>query len=153
MDEVRSLEPEQYEEQREGMIRRLLVALMTPPGEEIRVPADQPPPSAGTGLPPLELPEEEPTDPAEREKLREQVRQRLRMLHEPYLMLENADIEMEPVERLIRQAREAFVGDELLDSAKAVNHASDLIWQLMQTHQAELKPLETTGPEAEPVEP
>ena len=118
---------------------------MRPPNEQISLAPGDPPRPAGIGLPPLELPTEEPTDPAEREKLREQVRQRMRLLHEPYLMLTNAGVEMEQLEHLIRQAREAFTADRLVDAGKSVNHASDLIWPLMQIHREDLEPLARGG--------
>ncbi len=145
LDEVRTLSPDEYEKQREEMIGRIVVSLMRPPDEQIALSPGEAPRPTGIGLPPLELPAEEPTNPAERDKLREQVRERMRLLHEPYLMLTNAGVEMEQVEHLIRQAREAFTADKLVDAGKSVNHASDLIWPLMQIHRADLEPLAREG--------
>jgi hypothetical protein len=139
LDEARTLAPAEYEAQREELLRRIVTSLMRPPDEEIVLAPGEPPRPAGIGLPPLELPAEEPTDPAERDTLREQVRERIRLLHEPYLMLTDAGVEMEQVEHLIRQSREAFTADKLIDAGKSVNHVSDLIWQLMQIHRADLQ--------------
>jgi len=139
LDEVRTLAPEEYEKQREDMIGRIVVSLTQPPDEQITLAPGQPPRPAGLGPPPLELPDEEPTGSAERDKLREQVRERLRLLHEPYLMLTNTGVEMEQVEHLIHQAREAFTADKLVDAGKSINHVSDLVWQLMQIHRADLQ--------------
>ncbi len=145
LDEVRTLSPEEYEEQREDAIERIVAALMTPPDERLTIEPGRPPRPGGPGLPPLKLPDEEPTNQAERDKLREQVRDRLRMLHEPYLMLTSAEVEMEQVEHLIRQAREAFTADTLVEAGKSLNEASERVWQLMRIHRAEI---EAAMPEA-----
>jgi hypothetical protein len=150
LDEARTLSPEDFEKQREDMIERIVVSLLRPPDEPITLKPDEPLRPAGAGLPPLELPEEEPTAEAERAELREQVRERLRMLHEPFLMLANAQIEMDQVEHLVREAREAFAADELLNAGKSANHASDLIWQLMQIHRADLQPAKEDENAGEP---
>lgn len=139
LDEARTLSPEEYEEEREEMIERFVAALMAPPDERLTLEPGRGLRPGSAGLPPLELPAEEPADQAERDRLRERVRERLRMLHEPYLMLMTAGAEMEQVERLIGQAREAFTADKLVDAGKSVNHAADLIWQLLQIHRADLQ--------------
>ncbi|MBM3498976.1 MAG: hypothetical protein FJX74_09935 [Armatimonadetes bacterium] len=144
LDEARGMPQDEYEKQRDtfvqGLLGRLMAAVMGQPDLMV------PPPEGGrpdvlTGLPPLEVPAAEPTEPEARTQLETQVRDRLRLLQEPYAALERVGADVAPVAAELVLAREAVNGGRLTEAANATNTANDMLWQLTETHRGELEGL------------
>jgi hypothetical protein len=135
-DEVRTLSPEEYGKRKDEFVRRLVGSLLGPTQTPLGPPGG---PVAQTSLPPIEAPAEEPTKPEERDRLESVVRDRLRLLQEPYTALGEAGVDMQDVGRLIQQARTAVNEGRLREAAQSANHASDLVCQLVDLHRDELQ--------------
>lgn len=144
LDEIREMPQEEYEQQRDDFVQRLMGRMMTAVmGQEestATTPTGERPEVTG-GLPPLAVPAEEPSEPKARAGLESQVRERLRLLQEPYAVLAQVGANVAPVEAGIGVARDAVNGGRLLDAAKATNDVANMIWQLVDTHKAELEAL------------
>ena len=130
LDEARALSPEDYEAQKEEFVQRLVVSLLgrgRPGG-----------PTVASPFPPIEVPKEEPSEAEARDKLETAVRDRLRIIQEPYTKLADLGVDMTEVGRLIQQARQEVNEGKLTDAAKSTNHATDLVLRLVDMHRAEL---------------
>ena len=156
LDEVRNLPPEEYEKQRDGFVQGLMARLIAAvTGQDLTgAPGEAGLAGGLTGLPPLEAPTQEPTDPEAREKLEAQIRTRLRLLQEPYAVLAKLGADVTPVDETLGAAREAVNARQLVDAANATNAAANMVWQLVDTYQAELEALrQLTGAPRTPAPP
>ena len=158
IDNARNMPAEQYEAERDGLINRFIARLMGGSGGD--APPSGPvdggmPTDVQLSAPRVEIPEEEPSDPEARDALETQVRGLMRLIQEPYIDLRQLELEidLELIDQLIDSARDDVNQGKLLDAAGNANHASELVFQLVQMHGPELQAL-NSRPEtsAEPVE-
>jgi len=144
LDEARGLPPEEYEAQREGFILRLVASL----AEAVTGQALSEGMLPESALAPIEVPAEEPTGQAAREKLEFEVRNRLRLIQIPCAKLAEVGVDLDDVGRVIDQARDAVNAGKLVEASQAANQVTDMVWQLLQTHASELQ-ASPTGPPGE----
>jgi hypothetical protein len=137
VDEARALPAEEYERERERLLERLIAAILQPPQ-----PGQGPPGGLGqSGPPPLDVPAAEPTDPQQREQLEAAVRNRLRLLQQPWTALDQHGVDLTRVEEFVLAARDAVNAGRLIEAAQATNQATDALWQLAQTQGLDLNRL------------
>jgi hypothetical protein len=94
-------------------------------------------PVALNELAPIAVPTDEPTVPAERRRLEEDTRTRLRALYQPYLQLRRSGVDMQPIEQLVRLSRDALNKGALCHAAVDVNAVADMMWRLLAPAGAE----------------
>jgi hypothetical protein len=143
LDDVRKMPDEQYAQQREGLIQQFMWNLVAAVTGQFGEPTPQ---EGATGqgalsLPPLQVPAEEPQDPAARKELEKQIRDRLRLLQSPCAALSQVGADMTQVEAALSQARDAVNAGTLVDAAKTTNQTADMVWQLTGNYQAQLEAL------------
>jgi hypothetical protein len=139
LDDARGMSPDDYAQAREDMVRRVVVGLLSKgkPGPMTPIPGG----SAGPvdqGIAPIETPKAEPTELAARGKLEAAIRDRLRFIQEPYAKLCEIGVDMTEVGRLVQEARKAVNDRQLVEAAKSTNHATDLLFQLLDLHRDEM---------------
>ena len=154
MDEARSLSPEEYEAGREQLLGRLMARMMGRGGEQgppMPPVGPEDPASIQLEAPRVEIPEAEPTKPADREAFEAEVRGLIRTLQDPYLQLSRIEppVDLEEIDRLVDEAREAVNAGRLVEAAQSANHLSDLLFELFQLHREEIAAL-PREPEASP---
>jgi hypothetical protein len=143
LDEARQMPDDEYEQQRDSFIQRFMGSVIGAiTGQQFEfTPGEGPSGRGPQGLPPIEVPTEEPTDPAARRQLEDQVRNRLRTVQEPCVLLTQVGADMAPIEAAVSQARDAVNAGRLMEAATATNQAADLVWKLADTHRSELEAL------------
>ncbi|MBM3475460.1 MAG: hypothetical protein FJX75_19520 [Armatimonadetes bacterium] len=147
LDDVRKMPDEQYAQQRDGLVQQFMWNLVAAVTGQLGGPTPQEgAPVQGAGsLPPLQVPAEEPQDPAARRELETQIRNRLRLLQDPCAALAQVGADMRQVEAALSQARDAVNAGTLVEAAKATNQTADIVWQLTGTYQQQLEALKTQG--------